>query len=99
MPWYKVTMTAAQVTNQEHVALQSKFTRVFMASNAPQEAALYSARLADQNGLDIYFSPKAADIAASLITFYGGHECTLPSDKKPNFLMGHNDARHRLLSE
>jgi len=94
MDWYKVGFPVDDLVNQE--ALQSAFKDIFMVSGSPHDAALFESRDWDSKEDIYYFSPRAAEIARIQLDTYGGVPCP-PQDKSVTLLIGHADARERLL--
>jgi len=95
MSWHKVTMSVDQVVNREHSRLQEQFEALFVAAGAPQDMALFSATLAGNTELNIYFSPGSVRHVQAIIDHYGGSSCEKPSEI-PALLVGHADARERM---
>lgn len=98
MPWYKVVMSSIEVAKGKHSELQKAFEALFMAAGAPKEMALFSSGLAGRDNLEIYFSPGSIEYARILLELYQGQSCERPTEgKKPALLVGHADAREKLL--
>ena len=74
--WYEVTLTDQDIIARKGMALEDEFMAVFRLNGRPKDAALFCNRSAQQN--DYYFTPKAARIAAKLISRYAGSECPTP---------------------
>lgn len=77
MPWYKVELSWDDITADKHRQLQDAFTALFIANGGPKGAAMVASSDAAEGDTN-YFSPRAADIAKSLIVRFGGVECPAP---------------------
>lgn len=97
MNWYTVSLNSADVSSQKHVEIQDAFEVLFMANQAPVDAAMFAASTPGNPNYDVYFSPSAAALATSLIKSYAGTPCSRPT-VPVSLLVGHADARERLLS-
>jgi len=76
MRWYKVGMSASDVTNGSAMRLQNTFSDLFMRLGGPEEAGMFSGLSVVRN--DYFFSPKAVRIASAIIAAYAGIECDAP---------------------
>ena len=86
MPWYKVPMSWDDIAANKHTALQDAFTALFMAAGAPKDAAMFTS--ADIRKNVDYFSPRAVEIAKTLIVRSGGVECPAPTRSAVDLLVG-----------
>ena len=95
MHWMKVTMTPEEAAAGRITTLQNAFGAVFMAFNAPPEAAMLSRR--NRREFDCYFSPDAARIAEATLTAYDAKNCEAPPLKGTSLLLGHDGIEKKLL--
>ncbi|AMC34552.1 hypothetical protein VN23_08020 [Janthinobacterium sp. B9-8] len=96
MTWYTVSLSSADISSQKHIAIQDAFEILFMACQAPADAAMFALNEPGNPNYVVYFSPSAATLASLLISSYGGVSCTRPTSSV-SLLVGHANARERLL--
>lgn len=76
MPWYKVTLSKADIRAGKIGSLQDGFEALFIALGGPGNAGMFGGL--ELGGHKYYFSPGAARIAGALIARYAGVECVPP---------------------
>ena len=96
MSWHKVSLTADQVVKSVEIKLQEQFNALFVAAGGPQDMAMFASSL-ESNGVVIFFSPGSLPFAKPLIDTYGGTPSQKPDPKGVALLVGHTDAKDRLL--
>src|SRR5262245_37734430 len=92
MSWYKVVMTSQDISTHSDSQLVEAFKQVFMGSNFPQDAALFSNDFPPGEDLIYYFSPGAVRIAGGLLSLYSGMPCEEPP-RDSLFIFGHENFR------
>jgi hypothetical protein len=96
--WYKVCIPEGNMA--EEGAIQSEFNRLYSDHSAPREAALFCALLRRRpTENDLYFSPRAGQIASYLIARYGGKICPPPELSELELLVGNERWREILFSQ
>jgi hypothetical protein len=97
--WYKVCLTVGNGMAEEE-AIQSEFSRLYSDHSAPREAALFCALLRTPlTGNDLYFSPRAGQIASYLVARYAGKICSVPEPSGLELLVGGEGWREILFSQ
>jgi hypothetical protein len=97
--WYKVSLTAGIGTAEEE-AIQNEFSRLYSDHNAPREAALFRTLLRPLlTGNDLFFSPRAGQIASYLVARYAGKVCSAPWLSELELLVGNEGWREILFSQ
>ena len=95
MSWYRVQLTAAQVSTDEHVRIQSRFEQFFTAMRPPpRDMAMFSDSFSDNDVLSLYFSPATVEEAEVFIRLIGAQPCDRPPPDVA-LLVGHSDALQR----
>ena len=102
MKWYKVKMSADEVTAKGIVKLQDKFMKLFLGARKQEDMALFSSLSlrsedAEDGGVEIYFSPGSVSYAKELIDSYNGQPCEKPTKGKVGLLVGVSNAIDLLL--
>ena len=97
MAWHKVLISVDQVVSGIEIQIQNQFEILFMAAGTPKDMALFGSGIKD-HGVELYFSPGALQYAKGLIQLYNGTECEKPTANDIALLVGHADARKRLLN-
>lgn len=94
MSWYRVQLTAAQVSSNEHADVQSKFEKFFTAIRPPpRDMAMFSDSFS--NGvLNLYFSPATLERAEAFIRLVDAQPCDRPP-LDVALAVGHSDALRR----
>jgi len=88
MPWYKVTLTHADIAAQKHQFLQNAFTLIATSHHAPKDAAMFFDPTIGVH--EYYFSPGAVLIAMPMLATYCGVECDAPARSSVRLLVGHD---------
>lgn len=84
MGWKQVTLSDDDIIGEKHRAMQDDFTKAFIAAASPPDAGLFIDKETDV----YYFSPKAVQIAGTLITRFGGRDCPAPLSTAVDTLVG-----------
>jgi hypothetical protein len=97
--WYKVTLPAKEAgIGGKAVLLQQMFEKLFIAHQAPREAALFTDHDDTFENHFYYFTPVGADIAKIVVNAFDGTVCPAPRrHDRMTLLVGHADARKDLL--
>jgi len=90
MSWYRLTVTAAQVTNGEVQHYKETFEAAFAAARGPRTMALFQ-KHNDEGGLDLFFTPESGKHAAELLEQWGCTPCERPSLIGLDLVVGHNE--------
>lgn len=88
--WYRLTLTAAQVTAGEVEKRKAAFDEAFTAARAPRMMALFQ-QAREDGGIDLFLTPQCIDYAAQLIAEWGCTPCDRPSMAGLHLLVGHNE--------
>lgn len=75
--WHHVRLEAQELAQREHERMKLRFNRLYMAARRPRGMRLWMT-LDDDNGADVYLSPKAAPRAGNLIRRYQARPCDPP---------------------
>ena len=84
MSWYKITLEIHKA--HLDVTVRDLFMHLLI-SNPNLDAAIFSSTLG-QNGLDLYFTPSAAQIGEVIVKAYAGTPCLKPSRDGLGLLIG-----------
>jgi hypothetical protein len=90
MPWHQITLPIARVAAGDLLRLMNEMEAVLMAAGMPEDAAVYGDLNANPKA-DVFFNPKASEIAADLIGRWGGGPCPDPGEPVA-LLIGHQEA-------
>ena len=85
--WYKVTLSSKDITAGKHMALQSTFPFLFLASRAPRDAAMLT-NSEPRFPADYFFSPGAVRFSKTLIDGFSSIECAAPKATGLSLLVG-----------
>ncbi|MFQ5730103.1 MAG: hypothetical protein ACE5GN_07060 [Waddliaceae bacterium] len=97
MKWYKVTLTNAQIANNQGQKLNNEFQEIYSEEGEPEDMALFS-RNDGTEGRTYYFSPGAVKYALIVLSFYSGLKCDAPLFEDVDLELGASDAKDRLPS-
>lgn len=93
MAWNKVVLTTEQIEEQRALEkLEKQFEKLFIATNAPEDMALFSDNDYKDGKITIYFTPGCNPHCADLISQYAGEECDPPALDHVFLLDGNDDA-------
>lgn len=95
--WSVVRLTDKDISNAEGYRLLTKFEAVFTTALGPPDAAMFGNKDPDEDNNLFYFSPRAAEIFSLLLRAYSPMACEAPERASVVLLVGHTDARDRLL--
>jgi hypothetical protein len=98
--WYSVILPASECgMHGKAKTMQDAFEALFQINGAPNSAALFTSHDEHFKKYYFYFSPRAAQIARSLVDEYSGVPCAAPivEENTPVLLVGHSHAREALL--
>jgi hypothetical protein len=87
--WWKVDLGSIQKMTE----LQEQFFAVFAANGSPRGAAMFANDTLGPQ-VEIYFTPKAVEIARPLLLSHGGKPTEKPADG--SFLVGHDQDKTML---
>jgi hypothetical protein len=96
MSWMCVTLSSQDVAAGRHRVLQAAFEHVFTGMGAPKDAAMIEKRPTFAVTL-YYFSPAAVSIFGAALATFGAQASAAPSRSHAKLMVGHDDARQRLL--
>jgi hypothetical protein len=89
--WRKVALSRQQMIDHKHMALQNAFEGIFILSDGPKDAAMFTYTAARYPS-EYFFSPGAVRISKSLIDQYAGVECAPPRVAELSLLVGTQDS-------
>jgi hypothetical protein len=96
--WYRVCLTSGNGTADEE-AILSEFSRLYSDHGAPREAALFRTLSRPRlTGNDLFFSPRAGQIASYLVARYAGKACSAPHLSELELLVGNEASREAIFS-
>lgn len=98
MSWYKIAFTEAEVEEGAPGRLEKAFRQALTTAHHPKDAVLFSNELAAE-GIEYYFSPEAAQVAASLLTQYHSEPCDRPESDHVRPATGNRTKAQQLLTE
>ena len=78
MSWHVVKLNIDDTGSWFRIA--SEFEKTYINSGCPENAALYDNQ-DTTTGNKLYFSPIASEIAAALISEFGGSPCDKPTER------------------
>ena len=90
MSWKRIDLDGPDAPSL--TKLQTQFEAIFVLSNEPELAAMYSDSASMPSA--VYFSPQAAKIASMLLTAHRASPCEKPDDVR--LLVGHDHASRKL---
>ena len=97
MGWSMVRMSDADISKNEAFRLQDEFMSIFKVALAPKDAAMFENLYPTKDNYLFYFSPLATEIFATFLLKYSATECQAPDRDSVALLVGHDDARERML--
>ena len=95
MSWHKITLTADQVSSGLMIKIQEEFSNLYIASLAPDGAALFSPSFPQGSSdelTEFYFSPASMPFARVLVARYSGVPCRKPLWGGITLLVGKQDS-------
>jgi hypothetical protein len=95
MPWYKVTLSADEISAGRDRALINAFSQRLSFSGTPPDAALCKEL---GTAAVYYFSPSAANLMAPFIVLHAGVECAAPKRSDVTISGGPQDTREVLFA-
>jgi hypothetical protein len=88
--WFKIALSHEQVEARHVSRLEDAFGALFVSAGSPSGAALFSIAR-DDGGEHLYFTPRAAALANSLLKANGGQPSDPPvDDGTASMLVGHS---------
>ena len=79
MLWQKITLTKSQIDSGAVQGVRKDFDRAYKDAGLPTDASVFVSKRTDPVGdIEIYFSPRAGNIAQGLIDSFGGVPCNAP---------------------
>ncbi|MGB3477922.1 MAG: hypothetical protein WBB67_02045 [bacterium] len=97
MSWFKIHLTFEQVKNEVVLKIQNEFERLFTEHKGPEDAAMFDDLKPLTEGDTIYFSPGSTKFMMDIINQYLGEETEPPISSDVVLLVGHADAKKKLL--
>jgi len=97
MKWFKITISPAQLAQNESSIVQNQFVEIFMAAEEQKNMALFSSQSAP-NEFYICSSKASLSYVNVIIDSYNASPCDKPEDKKLNLLAGNAAHIDKLLS-
>jgi hypothetical protein len=89
MVWQKITINKNQLDAGARQHIWDRFSEAHAKAEEPEDAMLLISRFADQTGaLEIYFSPRAAELAENIIEEYAGIPCNAPPRSEVDVFYG-----------
>src|SRR4051812_43819557 len=89
MLWHKITLNKREVDLCMKLLITKDFRELHARAGSPPHALLLESKLPDQTGaIEIYFSPRAAEIAENTIDRLSGIPCNSPPRSQVNVLYG-----------
>jgi len=91
MTWHKIELTYDQILSTES-KIRQQFMEIWRLHGAPEDAALFFYTKDASVGKALFLSPKASEIASTLIPLYSGVKCEQPpkyfDQNNPNSRVG-----------
>ena len=79
MLWQKITLTKSQIDSGAVQRVRKDFERAYKDAGLPTDASVFVSKRTDPVGdIEIYFSPRAGNIAQGLIDSFAGVPCNAP---------------------
>lgn len=76
LQWHRVRLGLQQLVEREHERVKMRFNRIFMTVHNPRGMCLWM--VLDDDGADLYLSPRAELLAKELIRQYQAQPCAAP---------------------
>ncbi len=97
MSWFKIHLTFQQVQKSVVRRIQDEFEGLWSELKGPEDAAMFDDLKPATQGKTIYFSPGSTKFMMDIINQYLGEETEPPRSSDVVLLVGHADARKKLL--
>ena len=92
MSWYVIHLSDEENILGKQFEVQRAFQPIIMVNTAPIEFALFSRFNSEDGSVDIYISPKLAEVTPSIISSYKGNPCEKPIPPGIGLLVGNQNA-------
>ena len=96
MKWYKITLSAEEVVSGKKEAIRMQFDVFLKKAGNPKDAVLFVRGLGKEE-VEVFISPKAAELATTLVKEYSAIECERPAKDNLYLLLGSPQALDILL--
>jgi len=98
MDWYRITFTKDEVAEGQQQVVQAQISQCIVSAGAPPEAALFRTP-GGAIPTTYYLSPRATELAASVVSQRGGEPCEQPCPGNLLLLVGVHNATGRLFGK